>query len=61
MSDFVSFNDFVLIFLELVGIVVLEEMNVKSFVDIFYVEENGRIDDLRNFVVVGCEWYVFVC
>ena len=58
--DFVSLNDFAPTFLELVGIDAPAEMNAKSFVDILYSEENGRIDASRNFVVAGRERHAFV-
>ena len=60
VSDFVSLNDFAPTFLELVGIDAPAEMNAKSFVDILYSEENGRIDASRNFVVAGRERHAFV-
>lgn len=60
VDDFVSLNDFAPTFLELAGIPVPKEMNAKSFLDIMQSDQEGLIDETRNFIVTGRERHAFV-
>jgi N-sulfoglucosamine sulfohydrolase len=60
IDDFVSLNDFAPTFLELAGIPIPEEMNANSFLNILESEEEGYVDESRNFMVTGRERHAFV-
>jgi len=60
ISDFVSLNDFAPTFLELAGVEIPEEMTAKSLVNILTSEKEGRIEEGRDFFVMGRERHAFV-
>lgn len=59
ITDFVSHIDFAATFLEIAGIDVKESgmqpITGKSLVSIFQLKKEGRVDESRNFVLVGKE------
>ena len=59
ISDYISFIDFAPSFLELAGISKpvngMQSITGKSFTDIFNVENEGQVDEARNYVLIGKE------
>ncbi len=55
VRDYVSFSDFAPTFFEAAGITPTHQMTGKSIMGILLSEESGRIDQNRNFIVVGKE------
>ncbi|WP_199240645.1 sulfatase [Tamlana fucoidanivorans] len=60
ITDFVSLNDFAPTFLELAGIKVPEEMTAKSLLPILTSNDEGRIEEERDFFVMARERHAFV-
>ncbi len=60
IEDFVNLNDFAPTFLEMAGIPVPEEMNARSFLNILKSEDDGFVDEKRDFIVTGRERHAFV-
>lgn len=60
ITDFVSLNDFAPTFLEIAGIKIPEEMTAKSLLPILNSEEEGRIEEERDFFVMGRERHAYV-
>ncbi len=60
INDFVSLNDFAPTFLEITGVQVPEEMNAKSFLNILNSDQEGIVDQTRDYIVAGRERHAFV-
>lgn len=59
VDDFISLNDFAPTFLELAGISIPKEMNARSFLNILESNEQGFIDETRDFIVTGRERHAY--
>ncbi|MDX1284973.1 MAG: sulfatase-like hydrolase/transferase, partial [Draconibacterium sp.] len=55
VTDYINFPDVAPTFLELAGVEKDAQMTGESFADILLSEESGRIDESRNFAVLGKE------
>ena len=55
VDDFISLSDLAPTFLEAAGLKPLPEMTARSFLDILASEKSGRVDPVRDRVVVGRE------
>jgi N-sulfoglucosamine sulfohydrolase len=55
VDDFLSLSDLAPTFLEAAGLKPLPEMTARSFLDILTSEKSGRVDPVRDRVVVGRE------
>jgi arylsulfatase A-like enzyme len=59
VEDFVNLNDFAPTFLDLAGVKLPEEMNARSFLNILQSENEGIVDQTRDYVVTGRERHAF--
>ena len=60
VDDFINIKDFAPTFLELANILIPEEMNAQSFVDILTSNKQGKIDPKRDHVIMARERHAFV-
>lgn len=60
IEDYVSLNDFAPTFLELAGLEIPSYMNAKSLVNILESENEGVIEEDRNFMVTARERHAYV-
>ena len=60
VTDFVSLNDFAPTFLEIAGIDVPKEMTANSLLPLLLSEKEGRIEEERDFFVMGRERHAYV-
>jgi len=58
VNDFVNLMDLAPTFLEVGGVEIPEVMTGKSLLEVFKSEENGQIQDSRNYVITGRERHV---
>ncbi len=60
VDDFINIKDFAPTLLELANILIPEEMNAQSFVDILTSNKQGKIDPKRDHVIMARERHAFV-